>query len=429
MASVNLDREMNICFATLSYPRNGSATSGVGSQVQSIAHRLIDAGHTVSVLNLTTTEEPTETDERDGRGVEVHHVRSGNLHWFAGKLPLVGKALALPVREIEYSIAVWRGVRRANKFRKLDLIEGCETGMLLVTLFSRKTPVIIRLHGEKYTFDKYKPGADISPGVSLGRLLQRVALRRAKVLVSPSCAHAREIARELQRDERSIRIIPNTTNLIEPATKGGAIDPPTVLFAGRLEPVKGITLLLEAAAIVVEQLPATRFVLAGSSHPALAQEKLDALIREHRLEKNVAQVGGLKKTELDEWYARASLCVVPSHYESFGLVALEAMGAGLPVVATRVGGLPELIEDGKTGLLVAAGDAHGMAAAITTLLTDPAKAAAMGTAAQEHVRLEFSLERNAALNFSLYEELCNQSAVASVSTALQPANVTHVNQS
>jgi starch synthase len=105
------------------------------------------------------------------------------------------------------------------------------------------------------------------------------------------------------------------------------------------------------------------------------------------------------------------------------------MAAGLPVVATRVGGLPELIEDRKTGLLVAAGDAHGMAAAITTLLTDPAKAAAMGTAAQEHVRLEFSLERNAALNFSLYEELCNQSAVASVSTALQPANVTHVNQS
>lgn len=414
---------MNICFATLSYPLNGSATSGVGSQVQSIAHSLIDAGHTVSVLNLTTRE---ETTERDGRGAAMHHVRSGNLHWFIGKLPFVGKVLALPVREIEYSIAVWRGVRRANKIRKLDLIEGCETGMLLVTLFSRKTPVIIRLHGEKYTFDKYTPGADMSAGVRLSRMLQRVALRRAKVLVSPSRAHAREIARELQRDERSIRIIPNTTNLIEPATKGEPNDPPTVLFAGRLEPVKGIAVLLEAGALVVKQLPATRFVLAGSSHPALPQEKLDALIREHRLEKNVAQVGGLKRSELDHWYARASLCVVPSHYESFGLAALEAMATGLPVVATRVGGLPELIEDGATGLLVAAGDATAMAAAITTLLTEPPRAAAMGTAAWERVRENFLVARNAPLNLSLYKEFCAPSRNVGVDLCVRPDHVRNI---
>jgi len=394
---------MNICFATLSYPLDGSVTSGVGSQVQAIAHSLIDAGHTVSVLKLTTKEETTETD---GRGVEIHHVRSGNLHWFAGKLPFIGKALALPLREIEYAVAVWRGVRRTNKVRPLDLIEGCETGMLLVTLFSRKTPVIIRLHGEKYTFNKYTPGMDMSAGVRLSRMLQRVALRRACVLVSPSRAHAREIARELQRDERSIRIIPNTTNLIEGETSVEPRGSHTVLFVGRLEPVKGIAVLLKAAALVVKQLPAARFVFAGSGHPALPQEKLNALIREHGLEKHVAQVGGLKKSELDHWYARAGLCVVPSHYESFGLVALEAMAAGLPVVATRVGGLPELIEDGRTGLLVAAGDANAMAAAVTRLLTDPAEAAAMGTAARERVRENFLVSQNAPLNLSLYKEFC-----------------------
>ena len=402
---------MNICFATLSYPLNGSASSGVGSQVQAIAHSLIDAGHTVSVLNLTTKESRTGTAERDGRGVEIYHVRSGNLHWFAGKLPFVGKALALPMREIEYAVAVWRGVRRANKVRKLDLIEGCETGMLLLTLFS-KTPVIIRLHGERYTFDKYTPGMGQAAGVRFSRVLQRVALKHADVLVSPSRAHAREIAQELHRDETSIRIIPNTTNLIEPRAKidvnGDAKDRATVLFVGRLEPVKGISVLLAAAALVVKQLPSTRFVLAGSSHPALPQENLKALIREYQLEKNVVQVGRLKKVELDSWYARASLCVVPSHYESFGLVALEAMSAGLPVVATRAGGLPEFIQDGTTGLLVPAGDANAMAAAITTLLTDPAKAAAMGAAARECVCENFLVSQNAPLNLSLYKEFCAQ---------------------
>jgi len=417
---------MNICFATLSYPRNGSATSGVGSQVQAVAHSLIDAGNSVSVLNLTTKEENTETHERDGRGVEIHQVRSGNLHWFAGKLPFIGKALALPLREIEYALAVWRGVRRASKVRQLDLIEGCETGMLLVTLFSRKTPVVIRLHGEKYTFNKYTPGVDMSAGVRLSRMLQRVALRRARVLVSPSRAHAREIARELQRDERSIRIIPNTTNLIEPGTSVERKGSHTVLFVGRLEPVKGIAVLLKAAALVVKRLPATRFVLAGSSHPALPQEKLDALIREHGLEKHVAQVGWLKKSELESWYAQASLCVVPSHYESFGLVALEAMAAGLPVVATRVGGLTELVEDGTTGWLVPAGDANAMAAAVTRLLTNPAEAAAMGTAARERVHENFLVSQNAPLNLSLYKEFCAPSKNVGADLCVRPDHVRNI---
>ncbi|HEY6231366.1 MAG TPA: glycosyltransferase family 4 protein [Pyrinomonadaceae bacterium] len=392
---------MNICFATLSYPRNGSANSGVGSQVQTIAHSLIDAGHNVSVLNLTTKEETRETDDR---GVEIYNVRSGNLHWFASKLPFVGKALALPLREIEYAVAVWRGVRRANSVRKLDLIEGCETGMLLVTLLRGKTPVIIRLHGEKYTFDKYTPGRSLTAGVRLSRMLQRVALRRASVLVSPSRGHAREIARELRHHETSIRIIPNATNLIEPRAPRTGNDNPTVLFAGRLEPVKGILVLLEAAAEVVKQLPMTRFVLAGNSHPALPLENLESSIRDYRLEKNVMQVGALKKGELESWYRRASLCVVPSHYESFGLVALEAMAAGLPVVATRVAGLPELVESGMTGLLVEAADAKSLAAAITRVLNDPVSAAAMGTAARERVREKFLVSQNAPLNLSLYQE-------------------------
>jgi glycosyltransferase involved in cell wall biosynthesis len=411
---------MNICFATLSYPLNGRATSGVGSQVQTIAHSLIDSGNTVSVLNLTTQRSRTEADERDERGVEIYHVRSSNLHWFAGKLPLIGKSLALPVREIEYAVAVWRGVRRANSVRKLDLIEGCETAMLLVTLLSRKKPVIIRLHGEKYTFDKYTPRTALTAGVRLSRVLQRIALRRAAVLVSPSRAHAREIARELHRDERSIRIIPNTMNLIEPSVKSAATDRPTVLFAGRLESVKGIAMLLEAAALVVKQLPTTRFVLAGSSHPTLPQEELDALIGKYELENNVEQIGALTKSELNSWYGRASLCVVPSHYESFGLVALEAMAAGMAVVAMRVGGLPELIEDGMTGLLTAAGDTNALAAAVIRLLTDPARAAALGTAARERVRDNYLDSQNAPLNLSLYREFCAQSKSVAADSCVRP---------
>src|SRR4029079_914561 len=92
--------------------------------------------------------------------------------------------------------------------------------------------------------------------------------------------------------------------------------------------------------------------------------------------------------------------------------ALEAMAAGLPVVAARAGGLTELVEDGTTGLLVTAGDAKALAAAITTLLQDPAKAAAMGTAARERVRENFLVSHNAPLNLSLYQEFSRSKNVA-----------------
>ena len=185
---------MNICFPSLSYPVNGYASSGVGSQVRLLAHSLLESGNSISVVDLTEKEETTTTDEH---GAQILRMKSGKLHWFAGKLPLIGALLTLPLREIEYSIAAWRGVRAANKLRKLDLIEGTETGMLLVALLSKRTPLLIRLHGEQYTFHKYTPGLRLSLGVRLSRMLQRVALRRATLLVSPSYAHAHEIQNEL----------------------------------------------------------------------------------------------------------------------------------------------------------------------------------------------------------------------------------------
>jgi glycosyltransferase involved in cell wall biosynthesis len=226
---------MNICFPSLNYPINGGASSGVGSQVRLLAHSLIDSGNSVSVIDLAETEQFTPSDDH---GAEIHRVRSGTLHWFAGKLPFVGNVLALPIREIEYSAAVWRGIRRVSKLRKLDLIEGTETGMLLVAMFCRKVPFIIRLHGEKYTFHKYTPGIRLTLGVRLSRMLQRLALRRAKALISPSYAHAREIAQELGRDPGSIRIIPNCTELNGiPSRPVHASENSIVLFVGRLEQV------------------------------------------------------------------------------------------------------------------------------------------------------------------------------------------------
>jgi glycosyltransferase involved in cell wall biosynthesis len=162
---------------------------------------------------------------------------------------------------------------------------------------------------------------------------------------------------------------------------------------------------LEAAQLVVQKCPSARFILAGSSHPSLPREDIDAMIRNYSLQNHVEQLGHVSQQELISLYGKASLCVVPSHYESFGLVALEAMACGVAVIAAQTGGLPEVIENGCTGLLVPPGDAKALAEAIGDLLGDPEKRARMGEAGSASARGKYSIKQNALLNISMYEEM------------------------
>jgi glycosyltransferase involved in cell wall biosynthesis len=333
-------------------------------------------------------------------------MRSGNLHWFVSKLPLIGKVLALPIREIEYSIAVWRGIRLASQTQEIDLIEGTETGGLLIPLLYRRIPLIIRLHGEQYTFHKNTPRMFPKLDVRLSRVIQRFALRQAKLLISPSGAHAQEIARELGCDPRLLQVVPNCIDLTEmPFSDRDSGDGRTVLFVGRLERVKGISLFLEAAQLVIQECPTTRFLVAGANHPTLPHAEIDQMIRSYSLQDHVELLGYIPWPRLVSLYQEASVCVVPSHYESFGLVALEAMACGVPVVAARAGGLPEIIEDGMTGRLFPAGDAPALANAIASLLRDRDERTRMGSAGRERAQSRFSIEENCAANLVLYKDI------------------------
>jgi glycosyltransferase involved in cell wall biosynthesis/LmbE family N-acetylglucosaminyl deacetylase/SAM-dependent methyltransferase len=391
---------MNICFPSLTYPVNGYASSGVGSQVRLLAHGLIDAGHTISVVDLAEKRERDTTDEH---GAEVLHMRSGKLHWYAGKLPLIGKALTLPLRELEYSLAVWRGVRRAHKTRALDLIEGTETGMLLVALFGRRVPLIIRLHGEQYTFHKYTPGLQLSAAVRLSRALQRVALRRAKLLISPSYAHAHEIQEELGLAHPPIVVVPNSVN-IGKADNNCCVtrSDQTVLYVGRIERRKGILTLLQAAAQTKRAFPESHFVFAGDFHPSLPEAEFKSLVHLHGLDSQVELLGLVGWNALADWYRRSAISVLPSHYETFGVAALEPMMFGTPVIATSGGALSEVVEADVSGKLVAAGDAPALARALNDLLTDPDARAQMGQAAITRAAT-FSIDRVLPLNGRVYE--------------------------
>jgi D-inositol-3-phosphate glycosyltransferase len=143
-----------------------------------------------------------------------------------------------------------------------------------------------------------------------------------------------------------------------------------VLFVGRMDPIKGLDVLLEAFSRLKDRFPATLVVVGGSAgEPELA--RCQALAVQLGLADRVQFRGPVPQEELPSYYSAATLLVVPSHYESFGLAAVEALACGTPVVGSLVGGLPTVVHDGENGFLVPWRRPVDFAERIEMVLGDP----------------------------------------------------------
>jgi D-inositol-3-phosphate glycosyltransferase len=182
-----------------------------------------------------------------------------------------------------------------------------------------------------------------------------------------------------------------------------------ILFVGRIEPLKGIDVLIGAAAQLHEDENFKVLIVGGD---ARAEEQVTQL-RQHAarlgIDHHVSFVGSVPHEELPLYYNAADVCVVPSYYESFGLVAIESMACGTPVVASRVGGLTTTISDGETGYLISWRCPEPFAERLELLLENDELRASFGRAAREAVE-RFRWANVADAVSSMYDSLLTPAA-------------------
>lgn len=180
-------------------------------------------------------------------------------------------------------------------------------------------------------------------------------------------------------------------------------DRPTVLFVGGLEPRKGLEYLIHAMETVVEETPNSRLIAVAKTGFRGTDEWgwFRTLGDRLGLEGHLEFYESVSQDKLLEFYSECDVLALPSKTEGWGLSLMEAMACGKPVVASRVGGVPELVRDGIDGILVDPGDAKGLAESIIRLLNDPALRTRMGSSGQSRVS-EFSWDATAKVVIEAY---------------------------
>lgn len=364
-----------VCLHTDPFARPGAGdVGGMNVVVRSTAVAMAAEGHEVTVWTRLASEDVPEAEEVDGvrlrrlpAGPPTTLLKSGHddliepfgallrdepavdllhsHHWFSGMA-------ALPV-------ARERGVPHVQSFHSIA------------------APV-------------HTPLSEGERPESPARLDGEAWLARATdAVIAVSDAEARTVIDRLGADPAILHVVhPGVdADMFHPGEPGG--DRPVLLAAARLEPLKAIDLAIETLAGVISRRdpgdPRPRLVVAGG---ATSDEEyprsLARLAESVGVADDVVLVGPQGRHELAELMRTATLVLVPSHSETYGLVALEAAASGVPVVAARTGGLAEAVVDGVTGVLLPGWEPDLWADAVTALLADPARAVALGAAGRQH---------------------------------------------
>jgi hypothetical protein len=393
----NEQEKLNICLVSREYPAE-TGWGGIGTYTYELAHGLAEKGHQVHVLALGLTE---DQEYQDGL-VHVHRIAHRDI--FTPKRYL----LEFLVR-LEYSYRVFKKLNEIIQKYNIDVVEAPNffAEGFVFSLF-HKVPLVTRLHSSfNEVIGAYGWGKQFDRKLSCA--LEDAAVLHSDVITCSTHVCSQMMAGRLRLDPKRISVVP--LGIPVPAAESlEALQAPAaerdleVFFLGRLERRKGAHILMRAIPEVLKEIPNVHFTFVGrdtfvnakySAFEGSQQESFKAnLLKDfpEQHKKNVDFLGFVEKESLPVYFKNCDVFVAPSLYESFGLIYIEAMAYGKAVIGCKTGGVPEVIKDGDTGILVPPGDSQSLAKAIVRLLKDPTVRLEMGQRARKHVETHFRRE-------------------------------------
>jgi D-inositol-3-phosphate glycosyltransferase len=351
----------------------GKETGGMNVYVREVSRELGRMG--VSVDVFTRSQDPSiQRVVRLGERARVIHLAAG------AEAPMARERVYDHMDEFAEGVEAWR-IAEAIDY---DLIHAHYwlSGVAALTLKRRwSVPVLQMFHTLARLKNRVaRSAAELEPLVRVEEETRIVS--DADRIVAANVVERAELLRDYGAHASRIATIPCgvDTDLFTPGDRAearrrlGLDDRPVLLWVGRIAPIKGLDTLLDTVARLREAGRDMRLLVVGgeadeptNGHETSLRRRIAAL----GLGESVRFVGPQPQSVLPLYYAAADVTVLPSYYESFGMVALEAMACGSPVIASRVGGLVTTVRDGVTGFLVPDGDVDALAERIETLVGDP----------------------------------------------------------
>jgi D-inositol-3-phosphate glycosyltransferase len=400
---------LSVHTSPLEQPGTGDA-GGMNVYVVEVAHQLAKRGVEVEIFTRTTTADLPPTVEMEP-GVIVRHVTAGPYEGL-GKDDLPGQLCA-------FAAGVMRtGAHEAEDHYSLVHSHYWLSGQVGWLAADRwQVPLVHTMHTMARVKNQHLAEGDNPepPGREIGEVQ---VVEAADRLIANTLGERNELIDLYAADPDKVVVVPPGVDLslfspgdvrASRAAVGLPQDAKVLLFVGRIQPLKAPEVLIKAAAELLARHPhwvgeLVVAVLGGPSGSGLAHPRgLQELAEGLGISAQVRFVPPVPRTQLADWYRAADLVAVPSHSESFGLVAVEAQACGTPVVAADVGGLPTAV--GEAGLLVDGHDPHVWSLAIESLLLDPEQREKLSRRAVEHAAM-FGWDRTTERLFEVYVEAC-----------------------
>lgn len=382
---------MHICFLTSEYPKEGFPHGGIGSFVKTLAFALVNKGIKVSVIGINyTPNDETQIIE----GINVYRLKRSTVK---------GLAWYFNFRAINKKIA------QIHSQDSIQIIESSELGLAFIKKI-KNIRYIIRLHGGHHFFAEAE-NRGINPWKGFQ---EKRSFQKADAFIAVSNYVKMHTEKYLSFNNKPIVYINNPidTDFFKPIV--GNEFKNRIVFAGTVCEKKGVRQLIQAFPFVKKEFPDATleiygrdwFFPDGSSYVEMLKEK--ELKPLGTIANDIYFHGAIPLIEIPSKYAEAAVCVFPSHMETLGLVAPEAMAMQKPVVFTNKGPGPEAIEEYKTGLLCDPHNPEHIAEKIIWVFDHKSGAQQMGLKAREDVLKRFDIKILIQKNIQLYSDVIHQ---------------------